>query len=361
MKTTLSKKQNWFNRINLTKDDKLYIGVDVHKNSYAIAAWLNNAIAVDFVMPADNHQLASMLKKQRIALKKVVYEAGPTGYSLVRTLEKAKLPIQIIAPSKTPRQSAPTSKTDRLDCRKLAEYAAKGLLKPITPPSVRQEANRQLCRIRENIIDKQRNIKLQIKSFLLQHSIAEPDGLASWSIRSLEKLSQIRLSSQLRYCLDIMLEQLHFLKAQLRLTEKQLCNTFAKESLDAKVKMLMTHPGIGPTIARQFATEIFNPGRFKDKTEIAKYIGLAPMISQSGQSLREGPITKTGRPQLRSNLVEASWIWIRKDAHAYKTYTRILRNTGHSNKAITAMARKLAIHLWRMSCDNRPYIQGFAQ
>ena len=124
MAKIVSNKQNWFNRITLTKDDRLYVGVDVHKKSDAVAIWLNNALAVDFVMPADNPQLASMLEKLRIALKLIVYEAGPTGYSLARTLTQANLPVQVVAPSKTPRQSALDSKTDRLDCRKLAEYAA---------------------------------------------------------------------------------------------------------------------------------------------------------------------------------------------------------------------------------------------
>jgi transposase len=357
MKTNLSKKQLWLNKIKLTEDDALYVGIDVHKKSYAVALWLNDAPAFDFVMPADNHKVLSMLSELRIALKKVVYEAGPTGYSLARLLRQNTLPIEVIAPSKTPRQSAPDSKTDRLDCRKLAEYAAKGLLKSITTPSMQQEAERQLSRIREQIVDKQRKVKLQIKGFLLQHGISEPAGLASWSIKAVEQLSQINLSKHLRYCLDCLLQQLHFLKAQLKTTEQQLNQIFTQRPLSTKLKILTTHPGIGPVTARQFATEIFNPRRFKDKTEIAKYVGLAPMVTQSGESLRDGPITKTGRPQLRANLIEASWAWIRKDAHAYKTYVRLLHNTGHKNKAITAMARRLAIHLWRMSSDNKPYIQ----
>ena len=122
MKTIVSNKQNWFNKINLTKDDEVYVGIDVHKKSYAVAVWLNDAPAIDFVMPADNQKVLTMLDKLRIALKQVVYEAGPTGYSLARLLGDAKLPIRVIAPSKTPRQSARESKTDKLDCRKLAQY-----------------------------------------------------------------------------------------------------------------------------------------------------------------------------------------------------------------------------------------------
>ena len=139
--------------------------------------------------------------------------------------------------------------------------------------------------------------------------------------------------------------------------EKKLKELFKQKQYATRIEMLKTHPGIGPTIAGQFATEIFNPKRFKDKTEIAKYVGLCPNIIQSGKTLHHGPIVKTGRPQLRCNLVEAAWIWIRKDNHAYKTYCRIRTNTGHQNKAITAMARKLAVNLWKMLCDNKPYIQ----
>ena len=148
---------------------------------------------------------------------------------------------------------------------------------------------------------------------------------------------------------------LDFLKEQLKSLEKSLKELLQKTSYHKKVQILKTHPGVGPTIAGQFVTEIFNPKRFKDKTEIAKYVGLAPHIIQSGQTKRAGPITKTGRPSLRCSLVEAAWIWVRNDQYAYKTYCRLRANTGHQNKAIIAMARKLAINLWKMLCDQKPY------
>jgi len=358
MKTIVSNKQNWFNKINLTKDDEVYVGIDVHKKSYAVAVWLNNAPAIDFVMPADNQKVLTMLDKLRIALKQVVYEAGPTGYSLARLLQDAKLPIRVIAPSKTPRQSARESKTDKLDCRKLAQYAAKGLLRPIAIPTKQQEADRQLFRLREQLVEKQRRLKLQIKSFLLQHGIPDPAGLKSWSVLAVEKLRTIALPDKLRYCLDIFLDELAFLKTQIKKTEQHLKETFSAPQYAKKIELLRTHPGVGPVVAGQFCTEIFNPKRFKNATEIGKYVGLSPMVTQSGQSRKDGPVLKTGRPQLRSNLIEASWVWIRNDPHAYKTYIRLLHNTGEKNKAIVAMARRLAIHLWKMLSDNKPFIQA---
>lgn len=355
MSKTVSKKQQFFNKVNLTADDELYIGVDVHKESYTVALYLNGAAAIDFNMSADNAKLLKLLQKVRPAVRAVVYEAGPTGYSLARTLQRARLPIKVIAPSKTPRQSARDSKTDRLDARTLAEYAAKGLLRSIAIPTRLQEADRQLIRTREQLVKKQSRSKLQIKSFLLQHGITQPPALRSWSNNAVNQLEQLQLPKSLRFCLDLLIEQLKFIQIQLKTIRKQLKQAFDQARHARKVKLLQTHPGVGEVIARQFTAEIFDPKRFRNRGELAKYTGLAPTIIQSGQSLRDGPVTKTGRPQLRSNLIEASWIWIRRDPDAHRTFTRLMHNTGHKNKAITAMARRLAVHLWKMLCDNKPY------
>ena len=357
MKTRLSKKQTWLKNIKLTKYDQLYVGIDVHKKSYNLAFWLNDAPTIDFVMPANNKKVCQILKKLRIALKSVVYEAGPTGYSLARALQNEELPIQVIAPTITPRTAAKHAKTDRIDCRKLAKFAAKGLLRKITIPTEQQEADRQLTRLRGQLVPKIRRVKIQIKSFLLQHGIQQPHGLTSWSNESIEMLRKITLSTRLRYCLDHLIKELDFFKEQLKELDKQLKDLFKQKKYITKIELLKTHPGIGPVIAGQFVTEIFNPKRFKDKTEISKYVGLCPSIIQSGSTLRDGPIMKTGRPQLRCNLTEAAWIWVIRDPMAKNIYKRLLRNTGQANKAITAMARKMSINLWKMLCDNKPYIQ----
>jgi transposase len=355
MERIISKKQAWLKQVHLTKDDDLYVGIDAHKKSFHVALWLNDAPAVDFVMPADSGKLIDVLNNLRIALGMVVYEAGPTGYCLARTLQQANLPVSVAAPSKTPRQSAPDSKTDSLDARKLAEYAAKGLLRYIAIPTKQQEAQRQLTRLREQLTAKQTRVKLQIKGFLLQHGIDQPQKLSRWSKDSVAYLKSIHLSEPLRFCLDNLLEELRFVAEQLKLTKQKIVDASRQKPLSTTCKLLATHPGVGPIIAAQFATEIFNPKRFTDKTQLAKYVGLAPSIRQSGQTLRDGPILKTGRPQLRCMLIQGAWLWIRKDHDAYKTFCRLTRNTGHKNKAITAMARKLAIHLWKMACDNKPY------
>jgi transposase len=306
-------------------------------------------------MPPDDSKLIDTLRKVRIALRLVVYEAGPTGYSLARAIKDANLPVSVVAPSKTPRQSAPDSKTDSLDARKLAQYAAKGLLRHIAIPTKHQEAQRQITRLRQQLVAKQTRVKLQIKGFLLQHGINQPAGLSRWSIAAVEHLKNIRLSAPLRFCLDTLLEELRFVAEQLKFTAEKIEEVFSEKSIHQTVLLLITHPGVGNTTATQFAAEIFNPKRFGDKTQLAKYVGLAPSVRQSGQTSRDGPILKTGRPQLRCGLIQAAWRWVCCDKIARQTFRQLSSNTGEKNKAITAMARKLAIHLCMMARDNKPY------
>src|SRR4030042_2762074 len=115
MKTRLSNKKMWLNTILLSEDDNLYIGIDAHKKSFHIALWLNGTPAIDYVAPPILCKLIETFKKLRPAVRQIVYEADPTGYSLARGLHNANFPVRVVAPSKTPRQAAIDSKTDSLD------------------------------------------------------------------------------------------------------------------------------------------------------------------------------------------------------------------------------------------------------
>jgi transposase len=355
MKKRISNKQNWFKKFSATEKDWLFVGMDVHKKSHHVAIWIKDKIDITFVMPANNEKVVSMLKKLRPALKMVAYEAGPTGYGLARAIEQAGMAVLVAAPSKTPRQSAVETKCDRLDCRKLAEYAAKGLLKSICIPTQEEEADRQLVRLRDQLAEKRRRVKQQIKSFMLQHGIKEPYGLVNWSISSKQALRRIVLCAQLRICLDTLLDELDFIEMQIGKTMKQLRELFGQQRHSKLVEILRSHPAVGEITAWNFIVEINRPWRFKKATELGKYVGLCPRVSQSGQTRRDGPIMKTGRRQLRSKLVEISWRWKATDERAGQIYHRLLANTGCAQKAIVGLARHMAIDLWRMLCTEEYY------
>jgi hypothetical protein len=200
--------------LRLDSGETAHVGVDVHKASYHVAVVTDlRGLVASWTQPANPELLIERLKPIGTQVAQVVYEAGPTGFALVRRLRSAGLQAEVIAPSKTPTLPGPETKCDRLDCRKLATFAQKGLLTPVRVPTDREEADRQVVRLREQLVRKTRSIQQQIKAFLLQHGLAEPRGLSRWPDAALKALRGLELAAELRFCLDVMLDELDHARA----------------------------------------------------------------------------------------------------------------------------------------------------
>jgi transposase len=352
----LAKVDRFFKNVNLTSDDEVYVGVDVHKKSYHVALFLNDMPAIDFGMIAEPKQLNKKLESIAGSIKNIVYESGPTGYSLARHLRKNDLPAAVVATSRIPRPAGGDDKTDRLDSMKLAEYSAKGLLRSISIPSPRQEADRQLYRMRHRQALQFAKVKVQIKSFLLLHGITEPAGLTNWTIAGVQELRDIRLLDTLRLSLDELLSDYDYFNGRLKELRKVLATNLDKGLLGHRMDLLKTHPSVGPVVSCQFATELYHYKDFSSARQLYKYLGLSPRVSQSGEKKSTGPINKAANGRLRNNLIQASWSWVRTDIEAKKCFYRICDNCGGiRQKAIVAMARKMAGHLWAMLMNDQPY------
>jgi len=332
-----------------------FVGLDVHKKAIHAAVWIEGRVALSWVMPAALERVVAKLAPHALTIARVVYEAGPTGFSLARALRQAGLAVDVVAPGRTPRAAAQQTKCDRLDAAALAKYAAKGLLVPVAVPSQTEEADRQVERLRDQLVQKRRRVKQQIKSFLLQHGLGEPRGLERWSLAARAALRQSALGPQLRACLDVLLELLEQIEAHVRCVERTLRQLAASERHAEAAAIARTHPGVGPVVAMSFIVEVYRGGRFKTAREVGSYVGLAPRVRQSGESRRDGPIARTGRPSVRALLVEAAWRWRTHDAAARTLYARLVHNTGNAKKAIVALARRLAINLWIMLTRREPY------
>src|SRR4051794_23024360 len=154
--------------LHLDPVEVAHVGVDVHKASYHVAIVTDRrGLVATWTQPAGPDLLVARLDPIRVQVAQVVYEAGPTGFALVRRLRVAGYSAEVIAPSKIPTMPGPEARSDRLDCRKLAVFAQKGLLRPVRVPTEREEADRQVMRLREQLARKLRVIQQQIKALLL--------------------------------------------------------------------------------------------------------------------------------------------------------------------------------------------------
>jgi transposase len=342
--------------LRLDAGEVAHVGVDVHKASYHVAVVTDRrGLVASWTQPADPDLLVERLKPISTQVAQVAYEAGPTGFALVRRLRAAELKAEVIAPSKIPTMPGPEAKSDRLDCRKLAVFAQKGLLRPVRVPTEQEEADRQVVRLREQQTRKLRVVQQQIKALLLQHGIAEPAGLTHWTTTAVDALRELELAAEMRFCLDVMLDERRHALEQVARVTRRLEELAKTDRHRETTSTLRTVPGVGPITAMTFRVELHEPGRFADGGQVARMLGLAPQVLQGGPTRREGRLLKSGNARLRTVLIEAAWRWVAGDATAKEKYRRLVASTGNGKKAIVGMARRLAILLWRMSLSGEPY------
>lgn len=330
-------------------DQKFFVGVDVHKRSYSVAVLRPDGMTHDWRMPADPVSLVLLLAALPIRIGVVCHEAGPTGFGLARHLERAGLRALVVAPSRIPRPVTASNKTDSLDCIKLAEFAASGLLRGISIPTEQEEAFRTLCRRRHQLTDTLRKAKQRIRALLLTLGVPEPQGIDSWSAAAVKALRQLQLKPGAVDTLHSLLREMDFLAGEQRKIDARLRDVAKEQDEARRIAAMRSVPGVGPVVATTFAAEVFRPQRFDRSQEITAYLGLAPVVRHSGEKTPKGRLRPVGQRRLRSLLVEAAWIWKQRDDQAREFYNRILGRTGVPQKAISALARKLAAHLWRLS------------
>lgn len=338
--------------------DTIYVGIDVHKKKNHAALRVDGRLQRTWVMPAGPEHVLASLESLRDNEHHIAYEAGPTGYELVRKLRENQLNADVIAPGKTPRPANEGNKSDSMDCREIARYLEKDMLTPVAIPTRQEEADRQITRLREQVRKKVTCHKQQINSFLLQHNIQPPEKLCWWSKSSVRKLAQMELSEGLDFTLDMHLKQLSQSQQVLQRVEKKIRQMSREDRYCPEAQLVQTHPGVGVRTGMAYLTEIFRPHRFDGPEGVSKILGLAPHVRESGEHRTEVGRIPAGRKGLRRMLVQAAWIWIRVDPWAKEKYKHLVSNTGEPNKAIVGMARRMAAGLWCMITRKEEYIQG---
>jgi hypothetical protein len=132
----------------------IILGLDVHKNtiSAAILRAGQDVADVERISSDDDavRRLVARLGNPRRL--RACYEAGPTGYELCRLLRRVGVACEVIAPSLIPTAPGDRVKTDKRDCRRLARMYRAQELVAIRVPTVAEEAVRDLCRARDDMV-----------------------------------------------------------------------------------------------------------------------------------------------------------------------------------------------------------------
>jgi transposase len=179
----------------MAQGSTLFIGLDVHKESIAVAYVAEEREAeVVFLGTIGTRQcdIDKLIRKLQAKGKRLhfVYEAGPCGYWLYRYLAKKTLQCWVVAPSQIPKKAGDRVKTDRRDAVHLARLLRSGDLTPVYVPGVEDEAIRDLVRAREDALKDGKAAKARLKAFLLRQDIRYA-GRANWGPAHLRWLAEV--------------------------------------------------------------------------------------------------------------------------------------------------------------------------
>jgi transposase len=147
------------------------------------------------------------------------------------------------------------------------------------------------------------------------------------------------------------IERLALVQAQLVAIEDERDSApTACGATERKRRDLLRLNGIGPALSAILAREVYYR-RFANRRQVASYIGLAPSPYDSGEGRRSQGISKAGNGLARYALIQAAWLWLRHQPDSALTQWFHQRTEGQSKRVrcimIVALARKLAIALWR--------------
>jgi transposase len=177
-------------------DITTYVGLDVHKRAIAVSMVAAGAGEVREWLETNDatvaRRLARRLQREAGGPVECCYEAGPTGYLLQRRLRSEGVMCTVAAPSLIPVRPGSRIKTDRRDAQKLGELLGAGLLTAVHPPSEEEEALRDLCRCRVDVVEDLLRARHRMSKFLLRrHCICKETG-NNWGTRHLKWLRQLR-------------------------------------------------------------------------------------------------------------------------------------------------------------------------
>ncbi|MCA9131087.1 MAG: IS110 family transposase [Planctomycetales bacterium] len=302
----------------------------------------------------DRHYPTTVFKKHKIDL--VVMEAcGPSGW-INDLAQSCGLKTSVCSTNEDAwKWSNVKRKTDKDDALKLARMTAMNELKPVHMPSSEQREFRSLVKYRKTLDQRINKIKCTIRAWFVNQGITIDRGDKAWHtgrqlINSYRKpLADCAANELWKGELDIELTQLDSLTSQLDTVVKKL---ESNGKHDPRIVRLRTIPGVGPRTAEILVACIDDPHRFDNGRQVSAYFGLVPRQFQSGETDRNGRITKRGNPLARTILVECAWASLRYDPWAKGVYDRICgKQKTRKKKAGVALARKLAVIAWAMLRD----------
>jgi transposase len=345
------------------KGQKFYVGLDVHKKSWAVTIRSMGIQVAHFTQPPGADTLFNYLQRNFPGGQyHSAYEAGFCGTSTHEQLRKLGIDNILVHAADIPAtDKQKKNKTDLHDSRSIADYLEKGNLKGIHVFTREQQELRSLFRLREAKVKEVTRSNNRLKSFLMYFDIQIPETVSKkdyLSRKALEWLNFELESAAGTIALEQHVEELKYQRKRLFETTKQLRKQI-QEFHAKSYEYLLSVPGIGAVTAMGLIAEIADFTRFNDPDEYCSLLGLCPWEDSSGDTIKTKGMQPRCNQHLRSLLVEASWTAIKKSPTLFAYYSK--HAVKDSKKAIVKVARKLALAARGVVLKQQLYEEDYLQ
>ena len=319
----------------------LKLGLDVHLEFIMAVAQRDHANP-HAPRKFTSEQLVAQVKKWVAEGLQVccVQESCGFGFVLHRALVAAGAQSFLI----TPIALNGKRKTDKLDARALCLRLSRWLdgnrdeLAPIRIPSEAEQRQREATRRRKFLAGAIRSLANRGHSHVSEYCHAQLPH-RWWGPRNWQKLTTLDpwvlgVLAKLRELITGLEAQMTELEAELR----------------ARVQDQVKPKGLGDLTLVTLDGEVCDWQRFSNRKQVGSYTGCCPGEHSSGNQRRVGSIDRLGNGRVRALLVEAVWRFLQWQPNwkaAVKMKTKLGAGTAMKKKTVIALARQLAIDLWR--------------
>jgi transposase len=291
------------------------------------------------------------MRKELTAQDAVVLEMTTNAFQLYDDLTPYALSVTLVHPPHVALITRAQVMTDQIAALTLARLHAAGLLPAVWVPPAEVRDLRALLAQRAKTVRLATQAKNRLHAALHRYHLPPVEGdLFSpahrdwWLALPVSALERVRIANDL--------DTLAFARTQIAALERALADLAAQ---DPRVPLLVQLPGIRFVTALTLLAAIGDIARFPTSTQLVGYAGLGARVHASGLTHRSGRITKAGRRDVRSVMVEAAWAAANSHPHWQAQLQRLEPRLGR-NKAIVAIARKLLVAVWHVlthACADR--------
>jgi transposase len=325
-----------------------YAGIDVSLECSSVCVVdVSGKIIREGRVASEPEALIAWFGSLGLRLTRIGLEAGPLSQWLYAAMKQAGLAIELLE-TRHVRDAfkAMPVKSDRNDARGIAQLMRLGWFRPVHCKSLGAQETRAVLTARKLIQAKLQDVENSLRGILRGFGL------------KVGKTTELRFAGRIRGLVaghpslqaiaEALLSVHAVLLREFKLFEKRV-RSMARR--DAKARLLMSTPAVGPIVALTYTSAIDDPARFTSSKRVGAHFGLTPKRYQSGETDYSGRISKIGDASVRTALYEAAHIMLTKPLKGcpqLKSWAmRIARRAG-MKKAKVALARKLAVILHRM-------------